>query len=198
MVFSLKAGRQSHLLRGDAETAALARSGDRRAAAGLLLELLPRVRNLVRLLVRGDRDADDITQEALIVLLRGLPSYRGDGPLAAWADRTVARATFAELRRRRADRKLVAIAEDRPEANERLLVQPDEYLWRRWAVRVLDELPDDQRHALVLHHLVEMSVPEIATELNIPQETVRSRLRIGRGRLRARGVALGGMGEGQG
>src|SRR6185295_18994630 len=67
----------------------------------------------------------------------------------------------------------------------------DEYLLRRWAVSVLDELPLPQRHAVVLHHLLDMTVPEICEELGIPRETVRSRLRLARTRLRARGVQLG-------
>jgi RNA polymerase sigma-70 factor (ECF subfamily) len=67
----------------------------------------------------------------------------------------------------------------------------DEYLLRRWAVSVLDELPLPQRHAVVLHHLLDMTVPEIALELDLPRETVRSRLRLARARLRERGFELG-------
>ena len=47
--------------------------GRRDAAESLLAELLPRVRNLVRYLVRGDHDVDDIAQDALIAILKGLP-----------------------------------------------------------------------------------------------------------------------------
>src|SRR5262245_38147803 len=54
----------------DTRIAAAAR-GDRAAAQALLTELLPRVRNLVRYLVRGDRDVDDIAQEALIAIACG-------------------------------------------------------------------------------------------------------------------------------
>jgi RNA polymerase sigma-70 factor (ECF subfamily) len=50
--------------------------------------------------------------------------------------------------------------------------------------RALDTLPFEQRHALVLHHVLEMSVPEVAEEMRAPIETVRSRLRLGRVRLR--------------
>ncbi|HVZ31671.1 MAG TPA: RNA polymerase sigma factor, partial [Polyangiaceae bacterium] len=61
----------------------------------LVLYLLPRVRNLVRYLVRGDRDVDDLSQEALLAILQGLPSYRGDGAFRSWADRVVVRRVFA-------------------------------------------------------------------------------------------------------
>src|SRR5687767_3196050 len=76
-----------------------AAGGDRAAAEELLLALLPRARNLIRYLARGDEDVDDIVQDALVALYRGLPSYRGEGTLQSWADRVVARATFAAIRR---------------------------------------------------------------------------------------------------
>src|SRR5262249_35017949 len=77
---------------------AAAVAGDRRAAESLLAELLPRVRNLVRCLMRGDSLVDDVAQEALIAILRGLPTYRGEGSLKSWSDRVVARTTFAAIR----------------------------------------------------------------------------------------------------
>jgi RNA polymerase sigma-70 factor, ECF subfamily len=167
----------------DARVAAAAR-GDRAAAAEVLTALLPRARNLIRYLVRGDAEVDDMAQEALIAVLRGLPSYRGEGTFRSWADRVVARATFAALRRRRADDARRAAAppellpvDDSPAAAE--------YLARRDLARLLDELPAEQRHALVLHHAVGMSVPEIADEVGVPQETVRSRLRLGMASLRS-------------
>lgn len=61
---------------------------------------------------------------------------------------------------------------------------PDEYVARRRAVRMLDTLSDEQRRAVVLHHVVGLSVPEVAEELSIPFETARSRLRLGMGKLR--------------
>ena len=79
-----------------------AASGDRRAAERLLRDALPRVRNLVRYLVRGDSDVEDIAQEALVALLKGLHTYRGEGSFQAWADRIVARTTFAYLKKHRA------------------------------------------------------------------------------------------------
>jgi RNA polymerase sigma-70 factor (ECF subfamily) len=51
---------------------------------------------------------------------------------------------------------------------------------------LLDELPDDQRQAVVMHHVLGLSMPELATELGIPFETARSRLRLGIQKLRAR------------
>jgi RNA polymerase sigma-70 factor (ECF subfamily) len=164
-----------------------AAGGDRRAAQALLSELLPRARNLIRYLVRGDGDVDDIAQESLIALARGFAGFRGEGKLSSWADRIVVRTTFAYLRRLRRDQ---AMQSDAGQGQPELLAvphpdaQPDEYAERRELVKLLDGVPDQQRHALVLHFVVGASVPEIAVELAIPEETVRSRLRLGKARLR--------------
>jgi RNA polymerase sigma-70 factor (ECF subfamily) len=174
----------------DARIAA-AVAGDRRALDSLVSEMLPRIRNLVRYLVRGDSDADDMAQEALVAIVRGLPSYRGEGSLSAWADRVAVRETFANLRRVRRARAQVDAGADlasvpHPDG------PPDDYAERRRAAKLLDELPDDQRHVLVLHHVLGLSVPEISEEIGAPFETVRSRLRLGMSKLRALHGADGG------
>lgn len=161
---------------------AAAVGGDRAAAAALLEELLPRVRNLIRYLVRGDTDVDDIAQESLIALLRGLPGFRGEAPLAAWADRVVARTTFAYLARVRASERRAAAAE--PEELPGV-ANAEQYALRRQLARLLDRLPAEQRDAVVLHHAAGMSAPEIAELVGAPFETVRSRLRLGMASLRA-------------
>jgi RNA polymerase sigma-70 factor, ECF subfamily len=158
---------------------------EREAMEAQLMDLLPRVRNLVRYLVRGDTDVEDISQEALIALLHGLPTYRGDGLLRSWADRVVARTAFAWVKRKRGSRapRINTPAELGTVASEDTPL--DEHLHRQHVVMLMDRLPTKQRNALVLHHVLEMSVPEIAMELGVPVETVRSRLRLGRASLRA-------------
>src|SRR5262249_48064877 len=59
------------------------------------------------------------------------------------------------------------------------------YATSRQLVRALDRLSDNHRSALCLHHVFGWTVPEIASELEVPQETIRTRLRDGMGQLRA-------------
>ena len=170
---------------------AAAAAGDRAALEALVVAVMPRVRNLVRYLVRGDAEAEDLAQEALVAIVRGLPGQREDGRFAAWADRVTVRSTFAGLRRARRARAPLDGGADLasvPHPDE----PPDEYARRRAAARMLDQLPDEQRQVIALHHVLELSVPEIADELGIPFETVRSRLRLGMARLRALHAADGG------
>jgi RNA polymerase sigma-70 factor (ECF subfamily) len=158
-------------------------AGDRGAAEAVLAQLLPRVRNLIRYLVRGDQDVDDMAQQALVAILRGLPSYRGDAPLSKWADRITAREALAYARRRRA-----RAAREAGDAPLEVLPAPEEterYLARRELALRLDALPDPQREAIVLHHLLAMSVPEVAASLEISPDTAKSRIRLGMEKLRA-------------
>jgi RNA polymerase sigma-70 factor, ECF subfamily len=177
-----------------------AAAGDRDAAQALLLALLPRIRNLVRYLIRGDADTDDLAQEALIAILRGLGSFRGESSFERWADRVAVRATFAGIRRRRRESSDLAAAEPELRLATSVATPDDEFADRRQAAALLDALPLEQRHAMVMHHVLGMSVPEIARELGVPAETVRSRLRLGRTRLRELGMSTtdeeGAEGEG--
>lgn len=162
---------------------ALAVDGDRRACESILAELLPRVRNLIRYLIRDDADVDDIAQSVLVEILKSLKSYRGEAPLTAWGDRITVRVTLAHARRVRVDRvrrshaaaELVAVRDDD---------RPDDYLMRRRAVKLLDTLPAEQRTVVVMHHVLGLSAPEVAEELGIPFETARSRLRLAMRKLR--------------
>lgn len=137
---------------------------------------------MIRYLVHGDQDVDDIAQEALLAVLRGHSSYRGEGSLESWADRVVARVTFAWLRRRKPRRVWSLEAEEDASADDTAL--PDEYLRRRRFALLLDQLPQEQRYALVLHHVLGLSVAEIELETATKAETVRTRLRLGKKHLR--------------
>ena len=47
----------------------------------------------------------------------------------------------------------------------------------------LRQLPESQRRTIVLHHLVDLSVAEVARELGVPEGTVKARLSRGRAAL---------------
>jgi RNA polymerase sigma-70 factor, ECF subfamily len=158
----------------------------RRAAGGhspstqqLLIDLLPRVRNLVRYLVRGDNEVDDLSQEALLLILQGIGSYRGEGAFRSWADRVVVRSVLAA---RKASKRWEYA--DVSELAAEGATSADRYCLRRRLVQELDALPLPQRHALVLHYVLGLTIPQISEELSVSDETVRSRIRLGKDRLR--------------
>jgi RNA polymerase sigma-70 factor (ECF subfamily) len=163
---------------------ARAAQGDRAAAQALLVELLPRIRNLVRYLVRGDADVDDIAQLVLVQLLRAFAGYRGEGSLTAFADRITVRVALGHARKGRREESQRRELGPELRAVSSHPEQPDDYTLRRQTVRWLDALPNEQRDVIVLHHVAGLSVPELASELALPFETARSRLRLGMMKLR--------------
>lgn len=167
-----------------------AAAGDRQAAESLLRDLLPRIRNLVRYLVRGDDQVDDFTQNVMIEVLKSLPGYRGEGSIQGWTDRICVRVTLSQAKRTRAERRKREAAA--PElavvtTHGSRAAAPDDFLARRRVAAMLDALPAEQREALVLHHVLGMSVPEVADSLGVPFDTAKSRLRLGLRKLRDTG-----------
>jgi len=162
-------------------------AGDELAGAALLSELLPRVRNLTRTFLGTDSEVDDVAQQVLIQVVQSMASFRAEGTLQSWVNRITVRVALAHARQRRA-----RAARDVPleiEGQELGAIQEqgpgwDGYYQRRAAVKLLDRLPVEQRSVVVMHHVLGLSVQEIAEEERISFETVRSRLRLGMAKLR--------------
>lgn len=131
------------------------------------------------------QDAQDLVQEVLLRVRRGLRSYR-PGNLEAWLSRITTN-TFLDQVRRQKRRPTVALPDDA----ERVLVGSPG-LEAEMASRdlpdhlqeLLLELPPDYRVAVVLKDVLSYSYEEIAEIVDVPVGTVRSRIHRGRGRLR--------------
>lgn len=162
---------------------AAAQHGDPQALTWLVRRWQPRVRNLVRYLVRGDDQVDDLAQQALLTALEKLPRYRAEGSIEAWLDGIVLRVTLRSMRRFRLlrAREVEHVEELTGAAPGAGVRYPD----RRKLVRALDQVPEKQRSALVMHHVLGMSAREIAELERVPEETARSRLKHGMAQLRA-------------
>lgn len=156
--------------------------GEESALHSLGMRVMPRVRNAVRYLVRGD-EIDDIVQDVLVTVFERLASYSGEGRFEAWVDGVALRVTLGRMRKLRAlQRRTEPLAVD-------AISEPGAGLGPRYAtsrqlVRALDHLADHQRMPLVMHHVFGWTVPEIAAELAAPLETVRTRMRDGMIKLR--------------
>lgn len=142
-------------------------------------------RNLRRLGV-SDADVEDRTQEVFVIAHRRFDQFedRGHGP-RAWLFQIVLRVASDARRHRRRHPE----DPDGGAAELRGWIEPEQQseLARREALSRLDEalsMIDVQRRAvLVLHEIEEMTAPEIARSLEIPLNTVYSRLRVARSEL---------------
>ena len=136
-------------------------------------------------LTGNHHDAQDLVQEVLLRVQRGLATYR-PGSMEAWLGRITTNAFLDDVRRRR--RRPVVAVPDLPETIESGALAADDALAREalpeHVTRALWALPDDYRAAVVLCDVVGLHYDEIADELGVPVGTVRSRIHRGRALLR--------------
>ena len=130
-------------------------------------------------------DAEDVVQEALLRVKRGLANYT-PGSLQGWLARIVTNVFLDETRRRKR-RPQSALPDDPdrviaggPAADEDLAMRslPDHIQ------EALAGLQKEFRVAVVLCDVASMSYSEIADYTGVPVGTVRSRVHRGRSRLR--------------
>jgi len=159
---------------------AAAQGGDRGALEDLLRGHYDRLFAVCRRLTGNDADASDATQEALIALVRGLPTFDRRSRFGTWAYRVAVNAALDELRRRRR-RPETGIDEHHLPASDP--VGPEAVAERLDVDAALRELQPEFRAAVVLRDLCGLDYAEIAEVLGVPAGTVRSRIARGRAAL---------------
>lgn len=173
----------------DERLIALAKEGEKEAFSELVGRHLESVHRWMARAV-GQQDADDLTQEVFLNAYRGLTGFRGDAPPRAWlasiADNAVknryrARSRFARVfagsrsEEGTGDPVGTANPEDDARAGES----------RRSIAEALKRLPAEFRMPVVLRDLEDWTYEEIASSLDLPVGTVKSRIARGRARLKA-------------
>lgn len=162
-------------------------AGDRAAQRRLVQRYGPMVWGLCRRLAA---DPEDAYQAVWARVLAGLHRFDPQGPASAgtWI-RTVAHRHLVDLHRRRQARgQVVPLADTLDDA-----LPADEQVARARRAerleRALAALPEAQRRVIVLHHLYDAPLEQIARDEDVAIGTVKSRLHRGRARL---AVLLGG------
>lgn len=152
----------------------------------------PRVYNLARRMLGNDADAEDVTQDVLLQVVRKLDTFRGEANLATWLHRVTVNAALAH-RRRRARREEHEVRDplglflesghhSRPISP--WTAPPDEALVSRETSeligRAIDRLPEAYRDVYVLADVEGLPNQEIADALDLSLSAVKSRLHRGR------------------
>ncbi len=125
-------------------------------------------------MLRSDAVCADAVQEALLRAWQRRDTLQKRSAFRAWLCRILVN-TCNDMLRRKNRVKEVELTEELPAQAE-----SDAALQVREA---LDSLPPDQRAAVMLHYLEGWSVKEIASMLDVPPSTVKSRLMYARKRL---------------
>jgi RNA polymerase sigma-70 factor (ECF subfamily) len=159
-----------------------ARCGDEEAFASIARGMADRLFAVAHRILRDIGRAEDAVQQTLVTAWRELPALRDSARFEAWIHRILVHACYAEAKRAtKWSANLVILPVDGPATPDTTL----DVVTRDALDRGFTRLPAEQRAAFVLHHYLGWSVPEIAANLGVPMETIRSRLRYATSTLRA-------------
>jgi RNA polymerase sigma-70 factor (ECF subfamily) len=166
------------------------------SAEEVFREYAPRVYNLARRMLSSDPDAEDVTQDVLLQVVRKLPTFRGESAFPTWLHRVTVNAALAHRRKRathhqhRAPGPLdVVLEEQMPQRPpRRWSVGPEEAALDRetqqLVERAIDELPEEYRDVFVMSDVAGLPNAEIGEKLGLSLPAVKSRLHRARQKLR--------------
>jgi RNA polymerase sigma-70 factor (ECF subfamily) len=163
----------------------IATSADKQAFASLFRHFAPRVKSYLLRLGAGGAQAEELTQEAMIMVWRKAASFdRNQSSVATWLFTIARNKRIDAIRRERRpeiDPSDPALVPD-PEPAPDVALAVDQRDTRLRAA--IATLPAEQAELLKLAFYEDKSHGDIAAERGIPLGTVKSRLRLAFGRLR--------------
>ena len=177
-----------------------------------------RIYSICARMVRQRDDAADLTQETMIKIIEGLPSYNGQSKLSTWVIRVAMNCCLSHIRREKlraheslstgssadpdgagrsdhpgvagSKRGLSTSSESRePSPLQRIQQQQN----RDVILAALANIEPDMRAILVLRDLQDLDYQQLAEVLEIPIGTVKSRLFRARAALRHEVESRGGV-----
>ena len=124
---------------------------------------------------------DDAVQETIVSVATGIGSFRGESGFLTWLDR-VARNEARNLIRKR-QRLSEPVSNELPEQHGWQQRLSSIVVRQRTIDQAMSELEKSYREVIVLREQHELSYEQIAEKLDLPLNTVRTRLRRGRQQL---------------
>lgn len=156
------------------------------AARGAWRELEGRLRPFVARRVPTPADADDVVQEVMLRLSRGLPDLRDDDRFGPWVYR-IARNAIADHLRDRVRHPLAGddrVLDDLPPAPDDDEERDAERALAIYVAHLVATLPSPYREALTLVELEGLSHKEAAALAGVTLTAMKSRVRRGRAEVR--------------
>jgi RNA polymerase sigma-70 factor (ECF subfamily) len=166
-------------------------AGDAAAFRVLVERHQARAHALALRFVRSAPDAEDVTQEAFVKAWNALPQFKGESLFGTWLHRIVARCALdrAEVLQRRRKRET---HEDAAEHVGVEVAHADAFEAER-VHALLQKLSEAQRLVVTLFYFEDRSVDEVAAQLGMNENTVKTHL--SRARAAMRGAWVQTMGE---
>lgn len=155
-----------------------AKKGDREAFRELFRRHRGDVSRLAYRMLGSATELEDVVQEVFLQVHKSLADFRGQSKFTTWLHRVTVNVVL--MNRRAAKSRPVFAPEALSEHEPDVSARPDEEAARRRRLdafkRVLDRLPEKKRTVFVLHEIEGLAPAEIATIVDAPVLTVRTRL----------------------
>ncbi len=159
--------------------------GDKSAFDVLVLKYQHKIGHLVSRYVHDSHESQDVTQEAFIKAYRGLANFRGDSAFYTWLYRiaiNTAKNHLVTMSRKISDTGIDSADAEQFEGGGALRenATPERELLTDEIAQVVQQtiqsLPDDLRTAITLREFEGLSYDDIASAMECPIGTVRSRI----------------------
>ncbi len=169
----------------DKELVARVQRGDKKAFDVLVLKYQHKIVKLISRYIHDMDESLDVAQEAFIRAYRALPRFRGESAFYTWLYRiaiNTAKNFLVSQGRRPPDSDIDANEAEYYEVGKALNdnASPERILLKDEIESVvysaIEQLPEDLRTAITLREMEGMSYDEIATAMDCPVGTVRSRI----------------------
>jgi RNA polymerase sigma-70 factor, ECF subfamily len=161
------------------------RRGAPRAAERLIQQHNRALWRIARSILRDDRDAEEVVQEAYLRAFSRIGEFRGESSLGTWLARITINEALRRLETRRVTADLAELGDEadvdrRGDPALRPMPDPEQVAARaqirRMVEHAVDLLPAQYRLVFVMRAIEQMSIEETATALRIPAATVKTRL----------------------
>ena len=141
------------------------------------------LRRFLLALCGGDlQEADDIAQDALVRAYIASGSFLGLSRFSTWLFRIAYNCYVDRKRRSRPE----TISTDSVQAlNIPSTEQTDDRFKYQQLYHALEQIPEKEKAAIILHYFEDRSIKEIASILQIPPGTVKYHLSLGRNHLKS-------------
>lgn len=177
---------------GPSDTALVvaARGGEAWAQEALYRRYARMVNGLAWRLMPGDADVEDLVQDVFVQALGSLDRLTEPAAFSSWLGAITVRTAHKRIRRKRLHMRLGLVRREAVDLDAVIApsAPPDVQSELKAIYRVLEDLPAEERIALVLRRVEGMPLAEIADQMKLSLATVKRRLEAAESKLRAHGA----------
>lgn len=166
-----------------------AQSGNEKALEEIYSFTRPHIFNMAYTVLKNEDDAEDIVQDCYVTVISKLGELKNPESFEKWLNTVASNKIKDYIKKKKPDLidgQDYAFINSVPEESSDFI--PHENIDRadnsETVSKIVSELSDEKRKCIEMHYYEEKSVSDIARELDIPENTVKSRLHQGRKEVR--------------